>query len=175
MRRARIAASGWRRWPTAGARLVGRHRRLAWCVAGVFVCAALAVIIPAALVLGYVYGDDSGLPDPGPLVRFEFPAIGHVYDANGQPLIALAHEHRSLTRYEDIPVVVRQAILATEDKRFFDHNGVDYSTVPRVLLRIRLGTLLARLVRNPLMKPTRPPSFRRAGPPSPSSSSAVIS
>ena len=124
---------------------MGRHRRLAWCVAGVFACAALAVIIPAALVLGYVHGDDSDLPDPGPFVRFEFPAIGHVYDANGQPLIELAREHRSITRYEDIPVVVRQAILATEDKRFFAHNGVDYSSVPRVLLRIRLGTLLARL------------------------------
>ena len=109
------------------------------------------------------YGDDSGLPDPGPFVRFEFPAIGHVYDANGQPLIELAREHRSITRYEDIPVVVRQAILATEDKRFFDHNGVDYSTVPRVLLRIRLGTLLARLVRNPFDEADSPAIFPQGG------------
>ena len=163
MRRVRGVVSGWRQWPVTGVRFVGRHRRLAWCGAGVFACAVLAVSIPAALVLGYVYGDDSNLPDPGPFVRFEFPAIGHVYDANGQPLIELAHERRSITRYEDIPVVVRQAILATEDKRFFDHNGVDYSTVPRVLLRIRLGTLLARLVRNPFDEADSPAIFPQGG------------
>ena len=51
-----------------------------------------------------------------------------------------------ITRYEDIPPVVRDAILAAEDKRFFAHNGVDYSTVPRVLFRIRTRTLIARLL-----------------------------
>jgi len=163
LRCARVVAAGCRRGPAAGARFVGRHRRLAWCVAGVFVCALLAVIIPAALVLGYVYGDDSNLPDPGPFVRFAFPAIGHVYDANGQPLIALAHERRSITRYEDIPVVVRQAILAAEDKRFFEHDGVDYSAIPRVLRRIRLGTLLVRLWRNPVDEADSPAIFPQGG------------
>jgi penicillin-binding protein 1A len=158
-----VVASGWRRWRATGAQLVRRHRRIARCVAGLFVSAVFAVLVSAALALGYVYGDDTDLPDPGPFARFEFPAIGHVYDANGQPLIQLAREHRSITRYEDIPVVVRQAILATEDKRFFAHNGVDYSSVPRVLLRIRVGTLLARLVRNPFDEADSPAIFPQGG------------
>ena len=88
---------------------------------------------------------------------------------------ARTRSSRLLSRYEDIPPIVREAILATEDKRFFSHNGVDYWSVPRVLVRIRLRTLLARLFRNPFDEAARPPSFRKADRRSPSSWCAVIS
>ena len=96
--------------------------------------------------LYHVYFDRTNLPDLGPFTRFEFPAIGHVYDANGQPLIELAREYRTITQYADIPPVVREAILATEDKRFFSHNGVDYSSMPRVVVKIRVGAWAMRLL-----------------------------
>src|SRR4029453_16090243 len=69
-----------------------------------------------------------------------------VYDSNGQPLIELAREHRRLTKYEDIPRIVRDAIIAAEDKNFFSHSGVNYSVIPRVLGKVRIGTLVARLI-----------------------------
>jgi penicillin-binding protein 1A len=94
----------------------------------------------------YVYVDRENLPDLGTLARFEFPTIGHVYDINGEPLIGLAREFRNITRYEDIPPIVRDAILAAEDKRFFSHNGVDYLTVPRVLGKARAGSVVGRMV-----------------------------
>ena len=87
-----------------------------------------ATAIMAALVsIGFyhVYFDRSDLPDIDAFARFEFPTIGTVYDANGQPLIELAKEYRKITKYEDIPPVVRDAILAAEDKNFFSHSGVD--------------------------------------------------
>ena len=86
-----------------------------------------------------VYFDRRNLPDLGTFTRFEFPTIGRIYDANGQPLVELAREYRQVTRYEDIPPVVRDAILATEDKRFFSHNGVDYFSIPRVIGKVRVG------------------------------------
>jgi penicillin-binding protein 1A len=86
------------------------------------------------------------LPDLGPFTRFEFPTIGHVYDAGGTPLIELAREYREIARYEDIPPIVRKAILAAEDKRFFSHDGIDYFSVPRVLGKIRVGMLAGRLL-----------------------------
>ena len=46
-------------------------------------------VITAALVavgLHHIYFDRTNLPDIGPFARFEFPTIGHVYDANDQPL-----------------------------------------------------------------------------------------
>jgi len=92
-----------------------------------------------------IYFDREHLPDLGPFTRFEFPTIGHVYDTNGQPLIELAREYRENTHYEEIPPIVRDAIIATEDKRFFSHNGTDYSSIPRVLAKVRVSALMGRL------------------------------
>jgi|SRR5205814_69785 len=125
--------------------VVRRHPVIAWSAVGAMTCAALLVLVPITLIVLHVDGDRANLPDPGPFERFEFLAIGHVYDASGAPLIQLAREHRSITADEDIPPVVRDAIVATEDKDFFTHNGVDYSTIPRVLRRVRMATLLARM------------------------------
>jgi membrane peptidoglycan carboxypeptidase len=95
--------------------------------------------------LHHIYLDRRDLPDLGPFTRFEFPTIGHVYDANGQPLIELAREYRQITQYDGIPPIVRDAILAAEDKRFFSHSGVDYLSIPRVLTKIRVGAFARRL------------------------------
>jgi membrane carboxypeptidase/penicillin-binding protein len=59
-------------------------------------------------VLYHVYFSRQDLPELGPFTRFQFPAIGHVYDANGQPLIELATEYREITQYADIPPIVRE-------------------------------------------------------------------
>ena len=105
-------------------------------------------IIAALVSIGiyHVYFDRSDLPDIEPFARFEFPTIGTVYDANGQPLIELAKEYRKITKYEAIPPIVRDAIIATEDKRFFSHSGVDYSVIPRVLGKVRIRALAAGLI-----------------------------
>jgi penicillin-binding protein 1A len=115
-------------------------------------CAALAAfawVCAAGLAIGalhHLYFDRHNLPNLDAFTRFEFPTIGHVYDANGQPLIELARESRQITQYADIPPIVRDAILATEDKHFFSHNGVDYFSIPRVLRKVRVGALVKRLV-----------------------------
>jgi penicillin-binding protein 1A len=98
-----------------------------------------------ALGLYRIYFDRTNLPAIEPLTRFEFATIGHIYDVHGQPLIEMAREYRRNISYQDIPPVVRDAILAAEDKNFFLHNGVDYSVFPRVLSKIRFKTLKARL------------------------------
>jgi penicillin-binding protein 1A len=92
----------------------------------------------------YMSSNRDGLPDLGPFTRFEFPTIGHVYDRNGEPLIELAHEYRHITQFADIPPVVRDAILAAEDKRFFDHSGMDYLSLPRVAVKINMTAWATR-------------------------------
>jgi penicillin-binding protein 1A len=98
-----------------------------------------------AMGLFHIYFDRTNLPDIESFTSFEFPTIGHIYDANGQPLMEMAREYRQNIKYEDIPPIVRDAIIATEDKNFFTHSGVDYSVIPRVLSKIRIGNLAARL------------------------------
>jgi penicillin-binding protein 1A len=106
--------------------------------------ASVGTTLFALGALHHIYLDRRNLPDLGPFTRFEFPTIGHVYDINGQPLIELAREYREITQYADIPPIVRDAILATEDKHFFSHNGVDYFCMPRVLGKVRVGALMGR-------------------------------
>jgi len=131
----------------AARKIAGMRRgRLRWAVRFALCTTAVAAIVVVA-GLHHLYWDRTGLPDIEPLARFEFPTIGHVYDANGQALIELARQYRRISKYEEIPAIVSHAILAAEDKNFFSHGGIDYSTIPRVLSKVRIIARLARLGR----------------------------
>ncbi len=110
------------------------------------ICTTLITAVFFSVGFHHIYFDRADLPDIGPFARFEFSTIGHVYDANGQPLFELAKEYRKVAKYQDIPPIVRDAIIATEDKRFFSHSGVDYSVIPRVLSKVRMRALAAHLL-----------------------------
>ena len=139
--RGRVGAWGGRTWIAIrkGPAHWTRGVLIVLAMAGLAGAASLGAAVLAASAIHHVYFDRRNLPDLGPLTRFEFPAVGHIYDIHQEPLIELAREYRDITRYADIPPVVRDAILAAEDKRFFSHNGVDYLSVPRVVGKVRLG------------------------------------
>lgn len=70
---------------------------------------------------------------------------------------------REVLSYEEIPPVLVEAILAIEDRRFFDHSGVDVNGLARALLRNagdeRLGqggsTITQQLVKNTYLSPEK--------------------
>lgn len=70
---------------------------------------------------------------------------------------------REALSYDEIPPVLVQAILAIEDRRFFDHSGVDVSGLARALLRNagdeRMGhggsTITQQLVKNTYLSPDK--------------------
>jgi len=45
--------------------------------------------------------------------------------------------------YDEVPLILRQAIVAAEDKRFFTHSGVDYRALPRVVQKMAVRSLAA--------------------------------
>jgi penicillin-binding protein 1A len=99
-----------------------------------FVGAPLAVLlISGGAAAHHLYFDRADVPDLEPFVRFEPPTIGEVSDARGEVLIELAREYRRILQYDEVPPVVREAILAAEDKDFFTHSGIDYGAFPRVV------------------------------------------
>lgn len=53
-----------------------------------------------------------------------------IYDIKNEVIAKLGVENRESVAYEDLPQVLIDAIIATEDSRFFQHNGVD---LPRFL------------------------------------------
>ena len=58
-----------------------------------------------------------------------------LYDANGEEFAKLGSEMRDKVTYDELPEVLVDAIIATEDSRFFQHNGFD---APR-FLRASIG------------------------------------
>jgi penicillin-binding protein 1A len=99
------------------------------------ICTTAVTAVLTTAVIYHIYFDRSNLPDLEGFTRFEFPTIGGIYDANGKLLKEMASESRQITRYQEIPPIVRDAILAAEDKNFFSHSGVDYSGFARMLCK----------------------------------------
>ncbi len=119
--------------PVAGLKRRPARRRPGTRFVGVALAALVLLLLPL-LALGYhLYFNQRDLPDFERFIRFEVPTTGQVFDARGKVLIALAVEYRQVVTYDDVPVILRHAILAAEDKNFFSHSGVDFGTLPRVL------------------------------------------
>ncbi len=54
-----------------------------------------------------------------------------VYTADGVLIGEFGEERRSVVRVDEVPALMKQAILAAEDERFYQHTGVDYQGVLR--------------------------------------------
>ena len=83
----------------------------------------------------------AALPDIEPFIRFELSTIGKIYDAQGTVLVELAREYRRVVSYDEMPSILRDAILAAEDKNFFAHSGVEYRALPRVIYKAATSSL----------------------------------
>src|SRR5690606_36257799 len=53
------------------------------------------------------------------------PISAEFYDMNGELFATIGVENRKYVEYDEIPQEMVDAILATEDVRFFDHFGID--------------------------------------------------
>ena len=63
--------------------------------------------------------------------------ISRIYSSDGKEIAKLGEEKREKIKYEQLPEVLVDAIVATEDARFFQHNGFD---APR-FIKATLGQL----------------------------------
>jgi penicillin-binding protein 1A len=122
------------------ARLTATTRRRAVLLAALVLLVSLP-LLPVAWLVHHVYFERAGVPDLEPFIRFQPPTTGVVYDARGQVLIEVAREYRRVVSYDEVPLILRQAILAAEDKRFFSHSGVDYRVLPRVVKKTAVRSL----------------------------------
>jgi membrane peptidoglycan carboxypeptidase len=105
---------------------------------------ALGIVALAGALLGSVLAIPAAglsatvlarLPEPGvagPLPDASItPLASVVTDAGGAPIARLYSQYRLPAAAGDIPAVVRDAVVAIEDRRFHDHHGVDWRAVTR--------------------------------------------
>ena len=113
--------SSWGRWVMRA--LVSL---LGLVVAGI---AAVAVLVAIALAMAY-----PNLPDVAELADYRPKLPLRVFTAEGQLMGEFGEERRNLTPIDKIPEVMKHAVLAIEDARFFEHHGVDYKGMLRAAL-----------------------------------------
>ena len=87
----------------------------------IFFLIVIAGIVAAGLFWKSIV-DNAPKFDPELLYHKESSLI---YDMNGNEIKKLAYEKRENIAYEELPEVLINAIIATEDSRFFQHNGFD--------------------------------------------------
>ena len=73
-------------------------------------------------------------PSENALADYEPRQTSKLYAADGRFIAELGLEKRTLVHYKDIPPLVRNAFVAVEDKRFYQHSGVDWKRVPSAML-----------------------------------------
>lgn len=58
-----------------------------------------------------------------------------VYDRNGNVMATFAAEDRSPVKLNDIPKVLQDAVISIEDRKFYEHHGVDWAGTTRALFK----------------------------------------
>ncbi|OFZ71465.1 MAG: penicillin-binding protein, partial [Betaproteobacteria bacterium RBG_16_64_9] len=85
-----------------------------------------AALAAFALLLTY-----PNLPSIEALTDYRPKIPLRVYTADGHLIGEFGEERRSVVKIENVPSVLKRAILAAEDERFYQHTGVDYIGVLR--------------------------------------------
>lgn len=95
----------------------------------------LTLAVSGALlgVLGLLLLNDR-LPSLDAMLDYRPRIPLRVYTADGQLIGEFGEERRTFVRVEDVPPVMKNAVLAAEDTRFFEHVGVDLIGVGRAAL-----------------------------------------
>jgi penicillin-binding protein 1A len=85
-----------------------------------------------ALLSSYVYLAPS-LPSSEGMRNTPLQVPLRVYTRSGALIMQIGEQRRVPVSYAEIPQLVREAFLAAEDDRFFEHGGVDYFSMLRSL------------------------------------------
>lgn len=109
-------------------------RRVMRWVGGLFllgVAGGLAVVALVAIALAMAYPN---LPDVADLADYRPKLPLRIVTADGDLIGEFGEERRDFLRVNEIPKVMKDAVLAIEDARFFEHSGVDYRGMARAAL-----------------------------------------
>ncbi len=100
-----------------------------------FAAGVLGVVVAGAGAGYIVWNASKDLPSYDKLSRYEPPVMTRIHANDGQLIAEYARERRIFVPINAIPKRVLAAFLSAEDKRFFDHNGLDYRGIARAAIK----------------------------------------
>jgi len=125
-----------------------------WLIYLASVLFGLAVV--GALLVAFVFALlYPTLPSLETLTDYQPKIPLRIVSAEGALLGEFGEERRAIVKIKEVPDLMRQAILAAEDERFYQHGGVDYLSVLRAALanmtsgtQQGAGTITMQVARN---------------------------
>ncbi|MBI4409465.1 MAG: PBP1A family penicillin-binding protein [Gemmatimonadetes bacterium] len=121
-----------------------------------------SVVVIPVLLTGFIAsctpraGAQDGCPSVSALKNYRPPQASRVLAADGSVIADLSPQRRIVIGLEEIPAVLREGFVAVEDRRFWQHGGIDLRGVARAAwrdltslsLREGASTIPMQLVRN---------------------------
>lgn len=98
---------------------------------GLLLASLTAAVLVVAIAMALAFPN---LPDISDLSDYRPKLPLRVFSAEGDLIGEFGEERRHLTPIQDIPQVMKDAVLAIEDARFYQHGGVDYKGIVRAAL-----------------------------------------
>ena len=98
---------------------------------GTVVALALCAVMAGLMALAVIYPN---LPDVSELANYTPKLPLRIYTSEGTLIREYGEERRNMVPIDEIPQVMKDAVLAVEDARFYEHRGVDFIGVARAVL-----------------------------------------
>ena len=133
-------------------------------IAKLILSTLLTLFILGCIAVGVVYIQlKSDLPDVESLKTVELQQPMQIYTSDGKLIGEVGEQRRIPVKLENIPEKLIQAVLATEDSRFYEHHGLDPIGIARALMvTINKGgasqgasTITQQLARNFFLTPEK--------------------
>ncbi|WP_373819441.1 penicillin-binding protein 1A [Glaesserella sp.] len=124
--------------------------------------ALLTLIIVGGIAAGLLYVHLKGdLPDVSTLKTVELQQPMQIFTSDGKLIGEVGEQRRIPVKLDEVPPLLIDAIIATEDTRFYDHKGIDPKGIIRAIWRSSQGdtqgasTITQQLARNFFLSPER--------------------
>ncbi|PPD29813.1 MAG: penicillin-binding protein [Hyphomicrobium sp.] len=114
-----------------------RKRRKSWLLSflGFAFAAGVVMFLVGSAVAGYfLWKASKDLPDYDSLAKYEPPVMSRIHAHDGSLIAEYARERRIFVPINTIPKQVLAAFLSAEDKRFYEHGGLDFVGIVRALV-----------------------------------------
>jgi penicillin-binding protein 1A len=96
---------------------------------------AVVLFVAASGVVGFfVWKASRDLPDYDSLAKYEPPVMTRIHAHDGSLMAEYARERRIFVPINVVPKRVIAAFLSAEDKRFYEHGGLDFTGIARAVV-----------------------------------------
>ena len=96
--------------------------------------AIISVLTFLVLIVGYIFYLAQDLPSLDQLENYDPDLVTRIYSADGEILDELFLEKRIFVDLDHIPNNMKNATISSEDRRFYNHWGIDSRSIVRAIV-----------------------------------------